>query len=140
MALQTFKWRIWLIFMSVDYLLRLLGRQLAKHLWGRESDKRVITKSLRSGLFFLQLLELLRQKDMVFDCGTTGDKMIELFTMILNDIGPGTPARRRCFIMDNLGSHHNDQVAAMILMAGHRIMFRALYWPIDESIEFVLTQ
>jgi hypothetical protein len=37
------------------------------------------------------------------DGGTTGDKMIELFTMILNDIGPGTPARRRCFIMDNLG-------------------------------------
>lgn len=34
-------------------------------------------------------------------------------------------------------SHHNDQVAAMILMAGHRIMFRAPYWPIDGPIEFV---
>ena len=36
------------------------------------------------------------------DGGTTGDRMIEFFTTMLHDIGPGTPARRRCFIMDNL--------------------------------------
>ena len=34
--------------------------------------------------------------------GTTGDKMIMFIEMILNTIGPGTPARRRCFTMDNL--------------------------------------
>lgn len=34
--------------------------------------------------------------------GTTGDKMIEFIQMVLDAIGVGTPARRRCFIMDNL--------------------------------------
>jgi hypothetical protein len=34
-------------------------------------------------------------------------------------------------------SHHNLQVAAMILTAGHRIAFRAPYYPIDGPIEFV---
>ena len=33
---------------------------------------------------------------------TTGDKMIEFIQMILDEIGPGTPVRRRCFTMDNL--------------------------------------
>lgn len=36
------------------------------------------------------------------DGGTTGDKMIEFFTTILNAIPPGNHARRRCFILDNL--------------------------------------
>ena len=39
---------------------------------------------------------------MWLDGGTTGDRMIECIQLILNDIGVGTPARRRCFIMDNL--------------------------------------
>jgi len=34
--------------------------------------------------------------------GTTGEKMIEFIQMVLNAIGVGTPARRRCLIMDNL--------------------------------------
>lgn len=37
------------------------------------------------------------------DGGTTGDKMVEFFQNIFNDIGQGTAVRRRCFIMDNLG-------------------------------------
>jgi hypothetical protein len=37
------------------------------------------------------------------DGGTTGDKMIEFIGIVMADIGQGTPARRRCFIMDNLG-------------------------------------
>jgi hypothetical protein len=34
--------------------------------------------------------------------GTTGERMIGFIQTIVNQIGNGTPARRRCFIMDNL--------------------------------------
>jgi len=34
--------------------------------------------------------------------GDNRRKMIEFIEMILNTIGPGAPARRRCFTMDNL--------------------------------------
>ena len=43
-----------------------------------------------------------RLQMMWLEGGTTGDKMIEFIELILNAIGPGTPARRRCFTMDNL--------------------------------------
>jgi len=46
--------------------------------------------------------------------GTTNDRMIDFIQDILNDIGPGSPQRRRCFIMDNLNSHHSRQMAALI--------------------------
>mmetsp|Transcript_2517 Transcript_2517/g.3581 ORF Transcript_2517/g.3581 Transcript_2517/m.3581 type:complete len:116 (+) Transcript_2517:1093-1440(+) len=59
--------------------------------------------------------------------GTTGEKMIEFIQMVLNAIGVGTPARRRCLIMDNLRCHHKLQVVAMILAAGHWLVFRAPY-------------
>jgi transposase len=69
--------------------------------------------------------------------GTTNDKMIEFIQEILDSIGPGTPERRRCFMMDNLTSHHNLQISAMIHAAGHRLAFRAPYYPIDGPIEYV---
>jgi hypothetical protein len=56
---------------------------------------------------------------------------------ILNDIGPGTPLRRRCFVMDNLIVHWNPVIIARILLAGHRIAFRSPYCPFDGAIEFV---
>ena len=43
-----------------------------------------------------------RWRLMWLEGGTTGDRMIEFIEIILNDIGPGTPLRRRCFIMENL--------------------------------------
>ena len=69
--------------------------------------------------------------------GTTNDKMIEFIREILDTIGPGTPQRRRCFTMDNLTSHHNRQIAAMIHAAGHRLVFRAPYYAVDGPIEYV---
>ena len=36
------------------------------------------------------------------DGGTTGDKMIEFFIMVLDSIPHGNHQRRRCFILDNL--------------------------------------
>lgn len=43
-----------------------------------------------------------RWQNMWLDEGTTGDRMIDFISGILQDIGHGTPQRRRCFIMDNL--------------------------------------
>ncbi len=34
-------------------------------------------------------------------------------------------------------SHHNVQMVALIYAAGHRIVFRAPYYPVDGPIEFV---
>ena len=34
--------------------------------------------------------------------GTTGIRMVRFIRRIINQIGPGTPQRRRCFVMDNL--------------------------------------
>ena len=77
-----------------------------------------------------------RWYDMWKEGGTTNDRMITFIERILQDIGPGTPQRRRCFTMDNLSSHHADQVAAMIHAAGHRLAFRAPYYAVDGPIEY----
>ena len=39
--------------------------------------------------------------------------------------------------MDNLNSHRNVAVAALIHMFGHGMVFWAPYYPIDGPIEFV---
>jgi hypothetical protein len=61
----------------------------------------------------------------------------EFILRILRDLGPGTPARRRCFILDNLNIHHNPIIVETILQAGHRLAFRAPYYPVDGPIEYV---
>lgn len=43
-----------------------------------------------------------RWRDIWTGEGTTGNRMIAFVQRIINDIGPGTPARRYCFTMDNL--------------------------------------
>mmetsp|Transcript_8099 Transcript_8099/g.12699 ORF Transcript_8099/g.12699 Transcript_8099/m.12699 type:complete len:104 (+) Transcript_8099:213-524(+) len=63
--------------------------------------------------------------------------MIDFIQMILNDIGPGTPQWRYCFTLDNLSSHHNVQMVALIYVAGHMIVFRGPYYPVDGPIEYV---
>ena len=55
---------------------------------------------------------------------------------MLNDIGPGTPQRRRCFMMDNLNAHCSLLVQQIIHQAGHRVAFRAPYHPVDGPIEY----
>ena len=63
--------------------------------------------------------------------------MISFVKHIINDIGPGTPARRRCFTTDNLSSHHSIQMGTIIINAGHRLVFRAPYYPVDGPIKYV---
>lgn len=57
--------------------------------------------------------------------------MSELANLFLNGF-----AIKHLTILYN-SSHHNAQVSAMVLAAGHRIMFRAPYYPVDGPIEFV---
>ena len=67
--------------------------------------------------------------------GTTIDRFLAFIQLILNDLGPGTPQRWYCFTMDNLNAHRNVLVQQMIHAAGHRIIFRAPYYPVDSPIE-----
>ncbi len=68
--------------------------------------------------------------------GTTTGRFFDFIERILNDIGPGTPQRRRCFTMDNLSSHCNLLIQQIIHNAGHRVVFRAPYHPVDGPIEY----
>ena len=56
---------------------------------------------------------------------------------ILNDIGRATPDNFFMFTMDNLNSHKNVAVVALIHVYGHGIVFRAPYWAVDGAIEYV---
>ena len=68
--------------------------------------------------------------------GTTTVKFVDFIQRILNDIGPGTPQRRRCFTMDNLDSHRNLLVQQIIHNASHRILFRATYHPVGGPVQY----
>ena len=69
--------------------------------------------------------------------GTTGDRMVQFLEEILNQLGVGSDEQQFCFIVGNLLSHHNVQMAELIFEAGHRLIFRAPYYPIDRPIEYV---
>ena len=80
----------------------------------------------------------LRWRDIWTGEGTTGERMISFVKRILKQLKTLKDKERRfCFVMDNLRSHHNQQMSAMIIAAGHRIVFRAPYYPIDGAIEYV---
>lgn len=69
-----------------------------------------------------------------------GTRIVEFTTFIqqiLDSIPPGNEERRRCFIMDNLSAHVNIVIAQIIRDAGHRVVFRAPYYPVDGPIEYV---
>ena len=55
---------------------------------------------------------------------------------LLGKIGHGSPQPRHYFIMDNLNTHHDKIIAQVIHAAGHRIAFRAPYYPVDRPIEY----
>eukprot|EP00567_Pseudictyota_dubia_P014059 CAMPEP_0197436338 /NCGR_PEP_ID=MMETSP1175-20131217/3810_1 /TAXON_ID=1003142 /ORGANISM="Triceratium dubium, Strain CCMP147" /LENGTH=382 /DNA_ID=CAMNT_0042965605 /DNA_START=300 /DNA_END=1448 /DNA_ORIENTATION=- len=69
--------------------------------------------------------------------GTTITRMVAFIQKILQDIGPGMPGHRRVFTMDNLAAHSNNLVVQLIHAAGHRVVFRAPYYPVDGPIEYL---
>ena len=78
-----------------------------------------------------------RWVDTWLEGGTTVNKMLEFVRTILQDIGQGTPNNFYVFTMDNLNSHKNAAVIALIHLCGHGVVYRAPYWPVDGAIEFV---
>ena len=63
--------------------------------------------------------------------------MLDFREEILETIGVATPGNIYCFTMDNLNSHNNNGVMAIIFEYGHRVCFRAPYYAVDGAIEFV---
>ena len=69
--------------------------------------------------------------------GTTLTLFVDIIRRIIADIGTGTSIRRHCFTFDNLSSHLHPPVFALIYEAGHRVIARAPYWPVDSAIKYV---
>ena len=80
----------------------------------------------------------MRCRDMWTGEGTTGNRMIDFVRRIIEDLATiQVKDHRFCFIMDNLRSHHNQHMLAIIIAVGHRIVFRALYYPVYGPIKYV---
>jgi len=80
----------------------------------------------------------MRWRDIWTGEGTTGIRMIEFIWRIIYDIDSLDEADQQfCFIVDNLRSHHNQQMSAIIIEAGHRIVFRAPYYSVYGPVEYV---
>ena len=78
-----------------------------------------------------------RWADIWLEGGTTVDKMLEFVDNILEDIGHANEENFFVFPMDNLNSHKNVGVIALIHLYGHGVVYRAPYWPVDGAIEFI---
>ena len=69
--------------------------------------------------------------------GCSNQLFINFIEHVLNSLPHGDLGRRYCITMDNLNSHLNPQVMALIADHGHRVCLRAPYYPIDGAIEYV---
>ena len=71
------------------------------------------------------------------DGGTTIEKMLEFLQEILDELGHANENGFHVFTMDNLNSHRNEAVVALIHLYRHRIVYRAPFWAVDAPIEYV---
>ena len=57
---------------------------------------------------------------------------------MLDDLAanPQTTGQTFTFTMDNLNVHNHPLIINMIRGAGHRLVFRAPYWPVDGAVEY----
>jgi len=69
--------------------------------------------------------------------GTTINRFYQFIERVIDSIGPGTDENRFTFTMDNLNSHTNAAVQGLIVGSGHRLVFRAPYYPVDGAIEYI---
>jgi len=56
---------------------------------------------------------------------------------MIEDLHTNFPNKSFCFTMDNLNVHKHPVILDLIENAGHRVVFRALYWSCDGAIEYV---
>ena len=75
--------------------------------------------------------------DVWLEGGTTVTRMLDFITAILDDIGHATNDHFYVFTMDNLNSHRNVAVVALIHLFGHGVVYRAPYWAVDGAIEYI---
>ena len=78
-----------------------------------------------------------RWANMWLEGGTTVNRMLEFVRLILQDIGHAGNGIFYVFTMDNLNSHKNIAVIALIHLYGHGVVFRAPYWAVDAPIEYI---
>ena len=74
---------------------------------------------------------------MWLDGGTTVNRFYDFMENLLESIGHAMANHFYVFTMDNLNSHKNEAVIALIHLYGHGVVFWAPYWPVDGPIEFV---
>ena len=72
--------------------------------------------------------------------GTTIERFYDFIDHIIDDLDQNHPGRSFVFTMDNLSAHKNPLVTNRILMAGHRYVFCAPYWPVDGAVEYVFNE
>jgi hypothetical protein len=73
---------------------------------------------------------------------TTIERFYDFIDHIIDDLDQNHPGRGRSFMftMNNLSAHKNPLVTNRILMAGHRYVFCAPYWPVDGAVEYVFNE
>ena len=69
--------------------------------------------------------------------GNTIHRFMNFMETILESIGYATEENFYVFTMDNLNTHRNIAVIALIHLFGHGVVFRAPYWAVDGPIEFI---
>ena len=62
---------------------------------------------------------------------------MEFIEAICRDLGHATPGNFYVFTMDNLNSHKNPGVTAIIHHFGHGVVYRAPYYAVDGAIEYI---
>ena len=78
-----------------------------------------------------------RWHEMWEEGGTTIDRFVDFLERVINDLEAIAPNRTFYFTMDNLSSHTSARVSNLVIGRGHRLIFRAPYYPIDGAIEYV---
>ena len=63
--------------------------------------------------------------------------MLDFMAVVLQDIGHANDDQFYVFTMDNLNSHRNVAVVALIHLYGHGVIYRAPYWAVDGAIEYI---
>ena len=69
--------------------------------------------------------------------GTTLHRFYFYMSDLISWLNINRPGQSFCFTMDNLNIHKHQIILDLIDDAGHRVLFRALYWSCDRAIEYV---
>ena len=98
------------------------------------------------GRKYTVLLAVSRDPDLVMrwwrywtNGGTTLERFQDSIKLILDDLhqNPQTTGGPLLFMMGNLIVHKHAAIVNMIYNAGHRLVYRTPYWPINGAIEYV---